>query len=177
MYYSFLDFKRSIYPAIGSLLNFSLPRINEKLSFQIDPAFGISSMHGTQHIVLQNVPQTNTVVIKTHFMSGSGILKYTYPRGRVRLSCGLGGSCFLAIKSESEEVLERILPEGPIRMVNQGHPVKPCNLGGIIQAGINCHINESNILFCYTSYEIISGVNDGARLKMGTLNFTFGIYL
>jgi len=78
------------YPSIGLLLNTSLPKANEKLSFQVSGEFGKGYFYGTG--VNSRNDAFEEVHLHTSILKGKAGLKYTYPKGKIRPTLMIGGT-------------------------------------------------------------------------------------
>jgi hypothetical protein len=82
--YQVIHFNTAYFPTIGLQINSTLPRANEKLSFQISGEYGKSYFYGSGIAPYKNNPSIEQVYMHITSFKGKTGFKYTYPKGKIR---------------------------------------------------------------------------------------------
>ena len=104
--YETVKFKAANYPTLGVLLNTSLPKASEKLSFQLSGEFGKGYFYGAGDY--NPYSSTNLtfeeVQIHTSLLTLKAGLKYTYPIGKIRPTLNIGGNLVKLINKNGKRI-------------------------------------------------------------------------
>jgi len=82
--YRTFNFNHSYYPVAGIILNISLPRLNENLSFRINTDFGRYCFSAFRTVDNGIYILSDDIYIRSAYLRFSGSIKYNYPKGRFR---------------------------------------------------------------------------------------------
>jgi len=177
--YDAINFRLGSYPSIGLLLNTSLPKTNEKLSFQVSGEFGNCYFYGTGVNSRNNAFEE--VNIHTSIVKVNTGFKYTYPTGRFRPTLLIGGTVSKLLNIEGRRV-EEIMKNSIIdtREFNDV-PITNFLMGYRIDLGADCHISKSFIAFFNLGYDHSRGLDNFMYSKSNstiikTVNLNAGIY-
>jgi hypothetical protein len=177
-FYSSFDFEKSVSLSLGGIINASMPRLNEKLSSQLEVSIGKDYFYSffiQDHSIYRK--DYYDFHIRTIYLKGSGALKYTYPKGKIRPVASLGGSMYYSINSKNKIILE----QKSISYINTYEyndiTIPDILFGGFGQIGVNYYLNENKIMFFTITYDYNYGTNLETNIVMKTLGFKIGIFL
>jgi len=108
-YLSYFEIDRIVYPAIGVMLNSSLPRINDKIFLQINLEISQQNYYGINTNFYGDAFHElfiHELCIKTNYS-----LKYTYPKGIIRPTGSVGVGFASAIMEKSTELIQNMYGE------------------------------------------------------------------
>ncbi len=177
--YSNLEFDPSTYPMVGFLMNTSLPKANEKISFQISAEAGKGYFYGTGTRVSGDY--FDEVHIHSTLLKLKAGFKYTYPTGKIRPTLMVGMNAKRYLKSEGRRI-EEIFNWKTIYSREWNDAAITQNLMGYnIDLGIDYHISTSFISFFSFGYDnsITGGqLNDSYPYSTNfkTISLNAGIY-
>lgn len=188
MTYAAMKVKMAFYPSVGFLLNATLPRMNEKLTFQASGEIGKSYYYGTGSIPQWIVSEELKLHLVT--MTSSVGVKYTYPKGKIRPTFALRGNAIWLLSKDDKRTV--IFEDGADpSMTDLKSFMKPNLLYGYsLKAGVDYHINSSVIPFLSLGYDDSVGQQTyalgppnsplsytaRARVSARTISLTAGIY-
>ena len=188
-YYSIFPFEKSIYPSIGIATNILLPRINEKLSFDINAEFGSLSykIEDYKKYTHEGTPHQMTEIIDLDFhatyLKGSGSIKYTVPKGKVRPTASLGFGIQRFLKAESQKNTTILFGEQIHTQNNTTYPIRPNFYFITGRIGAVAQNFKKGIPYTYLKYEFaLEEVTGGKNLsggnltKLTTASLVFGYY-
>ena len=185
--YQNVHFKIANYPTIGLLLNTSLPKVSEKLSFQVSGEFGKSYFYGT------GINPDNSAFEEVHFhtsiiMLKAG-LKYTYPKGKIRPTLLVGGNFIKMMKIDARRIEEELINSIIYTTERKDVPGGDMLFGANVNIGIDYHHTSSLVSFLSLGYENSSTKNElvlspttnaiirpSASTIINTINLHAGIY-
>jgi len=177
--YDAINFKVASYPTIGLLLNTSLPRANEKLSFHISGEFGKSYFYGT------NINPLNTAFEEVHLHASilkvKGGFKYTYPKGKIRPTLKLGGNLLWLLNRDGRRIKDMHYNTTIIITEYRDVPVADAAFGFNADFGIDYHLSSSLVAFFNLGYESSVGSSsffesNSNSTIINTINLHAGIY-
>jgi len=177
--YDGIHFKMENYPTIGILLNTSLPKANEKLSFQVSGEFGKSYYYGTG--INPRNDAFEEVHLHTSILKGKAGLKYTYPTGKIRPTLLIGGTVSKLFNIDGRRVEELLINSTVYTSEVKDVPVANVLLGYHVNLGIDYYISSSLIAFFNLGYDDSFGrkslmdSNDYST-DIKTINLNAGIY-
>lgn len=173
--YAAIHFDETAYPTIGLLLNASLPRLNEKLSFQASAEFGKSYFHG-----VGTSPYTSSfeeVHLHTSTLKVKGGLKYTYPKGKIRPTLMIGANVLKIMNSNGRRVEEALRDLVIYTTEINDVPIPNILVGFNVDLGVDYHLSSSFIVFCNLGYDSSNGTNSEMFTSLiNTVSFHAGIY-
>jgi len=177
--YEAIHFNPPVYPMIGFLLNTSLPKANDKLSFQVSGEFGKNYFYGTGFNPLNDAFEE--VHLHTSILKVKGGLKYTYPKGKIRPTLMLGGNVLWLLYKDGRRVEDS--QSGSTVTITEHRDVFVADtaLGYTAVFGVDYHLSPSLITFFNLGYESSTGSSrfmesQSASTVINTINLHAGIY-
>jgi hypothetical protein len=176
-FYSSFNFNKSTSLSAGGVLNISLPRINDKLSSQIEVLTGENYFHS--FLMYDEVPIINyyDFHIRSIYLNGLISLKYTYPQGKLRPIGNLGFSLYYSIHPEYKIILEQVSGSTVFTFEDNNIPIPSFLYGGFGKIGVNYYLNEQIFLFLTLSYGFNYGYNVKSSILINTIGVNLGIFL
>ncbi|KPK79478.1 MAG: hypothetical protein AMS27_17985 [Bacteroides sp. SM23_62_1] len=169
----------SVNPSAGFLMNGSLPRINEKLSFQIESDIGRMHFYCKEKTEKFMLFEYNNVDFNALSLKGLTSFKYTYPRGKLRPAINLGFGFNYIIKPDSHRELIMEFP-GSITSIDfeNDMPMVKFLWAGLGRIGFDYHINNKLILFLSASYVLCgNSIEDrNIHMRISSLSINSGVY-
>lgn len=167
---------------LGLIFSNSFPGMNEKLS--IDIGFDFQKVHfqGYQEYRSDIENLNYAFDINSLAVNPSAILKYVYPRGKIRPELGAGlYSSFFVFKDEQIDA-EKLYPEWVYVKEITDTPLPGLIAGLVFQTGVNVEINNNELFYHVKYYKLRSLKNpkrddNYARAFMETFLFSAGFYL
>jgi len=178
--YEHMKSENSIYPSIWVLLNTTMPRANEKLSFQVSAEVGKNYFYGTGTYTYYN--SFNEVHLHSTILKCKGGIKYTYPTGKIRPTF-MAGVHMAALIDRKGRRLEERNESGTIRSFEYADDVLvDKNFGLNLDLGIDFHEFDSLIPFVCISISSSSGEKrelpapSYTNTKLKTIAVSAGVY-
>ncbi len=86
------QFKKLIYPSIGLFYKINMPGLNEKLYFQYEGTYSHQKLTSTNTFLdpIYRVNYVNDITLIHNFLNNSGILRYEFPKGKIRPTFQIG---------------------------------------------------------------------------------------
>ena len=175
--YSNYDFKSDFSVQGGFSLNVQLPRINEKLSCQLD------IMVGNNYYYSDNKDANDFEVVYTDIhihltaIRSSLLLKYTYTKGKIRPSVFAGWTGNFLLKSNNERIVERNIESTIYRFEFSDAPLGDTFWGIQTGLGINYQIDTGKTLFMHGFYEYTQArYSETILTKINNVGLVLGIY-
>jgi hypothetical protein len=177
-FYSYFNFENSTSLSIGGILNASMPRLNEKISSQFEISIGKNYFYSL-FIKQYDTYRTDyyDFHIRTTYLKGSGAIKYTYPKGKLRPVASLGGSLYYFINSKYKLSLKQVFSTKINNYEFDNILIPGFLFGGFGRIGVNYYLDERRILFFTLSYDYNYGNNHETSAAIKTLGFNLGIFL
>lgn len=177
--YDVINFKIGSYPSVGLLLNTSLPRASEKLSFQVSVEFGKNYFYGTG--VNSRNDAFEEIHLHTSFLKGRAGLKYTYPKGKIRPTLLVGGTLSKLFNIDGRRVEELLRNSTVYTSELKDVPVANVLVGYQVDLGIDYHISAAYTAFFKLGYDLSYGRKDlldtnAYSTNIKTINLNAGIY-
>lgn len=177
--YQGVDFKMSTYPSYGLLLNTSLPRASEKLSFQLSGEFGKTYFYGTD--THPKYADFEEVHLHTSLIKVKAGFKYTYPKNKIRPTLLIGGNFIKITQSEGRRI-ENVLSNSTVFTgLYNDVPISDPLFGANMTTGIDFHHSPSLVSFLNLGFEYNMGKKNLARsygvtTHINNINLHAGIY-
>lgn len=177
--YQAIHFRMAAYPTIGLQLNTSMPKANEKLSFQVSGEFGKSYFYGT------GINPANSafeeINLHAFLLKGKVGFKYTYPKGKIRPTLLIGGNIIKLMKTNGKRIEERLSYSTVYTSEWKDVPVSDMLLGYHVDLGIDYYHSATLVPFVKLGYESSVGNNDfilsqSTTTIINTINLNVGIY-
>lgn len=169
----------SRYPTAGMLLNTSLPKANEKLSFQISCEYGRAYFHNTG--IPPFTADFEEIHLHTSILKTKGGFKYTWPKGKLRPTAMAGAHYLRMLINEAVRVEDKVTFNTIYsnKYVDSPHTEKLLGLN--FDLGMDYHYNSSFIPFVTLSIEQSRGYGNftivpTVNTKINTLQVHAGIY-
>lgn len=86
------ELRDNLYPSIGLLTKITLPRINEKLAFELGVNFSKDYYYGYKETISAFNEKYEDLHVHMSCITGNLGVLYTYPKGKIRPVFGVGGS-------------------------------------------------------------------------------------
>lgn len=177
--YQEVDFNMSAYPSYGLLLNTSLPRASEKLSFQLSGEFGKTYFYGLdQHPKSADLEEVH---LHTSLLKVKAGFKYTYPKNKIRPTLLVGGNFIKTIQSDGRRI-ENVLSNSTVLTgVYKDVPISDTLFGANMALGIDLHHSPSLVPFLNLGFEYNIGNTEflgsyGVVTNINNINLHAGIY-
>jgi hypothetical protein len=180
--YQNVSFDGASFPTIGLLLNTSMPRANEKLSFQLSGEFGKCYFHGKGFNPIYSANSTfEEVQIHTSIVKVKAGFKYTYPKGRIRPTLLIGINIIKFINTDGRRMEDILINSNVFTSEWRDVPHFDFPWGINMEAGINYHHTASFVSFLKLGYENSSAKQGSMYKKTGsihinTISLNAGIY-
>ncbi len=185
--YGAIDFQRSNYSSFGLLLDASLPKSNNFLSFQFSAELGKNNFYGNG-INPINPLIFEEVYFQTVNLKGKLGIKFTYPKGIFRPNLLIGGDMIYLLKRDGRRVED--ITQGSTIVINEKNEniMAKNQYGYDIELGVDCHLSSPVIPFLSIGFSSLTGNNKDqeARLLVNgdkplttifkTFNINAGIY-
>lgn len=157
-FFEAMEFQISSYPSFGIQLNASLPRANEKISFQSSLEINKSNFYGksgyTEYTYL------NELNVKMLMLNGKAGIKYTYPKGKIRPTFLAGGSVMVPLTHESIRTESKITPTSQeLRYTHYEKIMAGFYFGYNFELGLDCHVSPTMVPFLSFGYSRLYGSN------------------
>jgi outer membrane protein W len=173
-FYSGFQYEGSQDITYGLQVNAVLTRLNEKLSLQLDLLYQKSEYYGTYRNYYE-------LFINTSLFQSSVLMKYSFPKRRIRPSIGLGllGNFFLDIKARA--IVDNVQGSPPKEHDLNDIYMGDQHIGAIAQFGLNYRIFSNREAFTNFRYVISQGAAKGpdgpVKTTINSLNLSLGMYL
>jgi len=178
--YPDLDFRSDWSLRGGVSLNLQSPRLNEKISFQIDAVIMNNYFYAfdKQENTLVDEITYNDVHIHLSTLKLSLLLKYTYPKGKIVPTVFAGFVGDFGLKSDNLRIFERDIESIVFRYDYTDIPMSDISMGIQTGLGLNYILDPSKTLSLQFYYEYIQG-NYSSEILSKTSHFgvRLGMYL
>jgi len=173
-FYSRFEYDRSLNATYGIQINAVLTRIQERISLQLDLLYENNEFYGTYNNYYE-------LFIKNSMLQPSFLIKYNFPKGKIRPTLGLGLLGNFILDTKARAIVDNI-PGSPA----QEHEIEDVymaeNLIGVVtQFGLNYRIFKNREAFSNIRYVISQGAAPGPGTAVITtinsINLSVGIYL
>lgn len=180
--FELLSFERTATPAIEILLNTTLPRASEKLSFQLSGEFSKAYFHGMGDY--PTLLAFEEVHIHTFVMKGKAGIKYTWPKGKIRPTVLVGANYTKLTNIDARRRQEIIHASSVSTTILKDVPVADALAGFNADLGIDYISKASWIPFLKLGYETGAGhhkhfsytTDNNSYTNINTLKLHAGIY-
>ena len=141
--YELVKFKASGYSSFGLLLNTSLPKASEKLSFRLSGEYGKSYTYGSGTYG----SKFEEVQLHVSMLTLKGGLKYTYPVGKLRPTLVLGGNFLKLLNKIGRRVEEELYSSTIYSSESKDVPVAGYLVGYHAEIGFDYRFSPSLVTF------------------------------
>ena len=171
------DFDNSFSPTIGFLFNFSLQRLNEKLSFQIGAEVSRNYYYSFQMIEENYREWYYDYHIHTMLLNPDFAFKYTYPKGKIRPTISIGAMACIPFQ-ENTRIVEEQVNSPVVETSEYTENLLPSSLfGPSIGLGCDVYISKRYIVFGNFKYHYVKGKNGDIESSIQSISFSIGLYL
>jgi len=156
--YNVIHFNSASFPTIGLQMNSTLPRANEKLSFQVSAEYGKSNFYGSGIAPYNYNPGTEQVYMHITSFTGKAGFKYTSPKGKIRPIVMVGGNVSFLSSNVKREEFHQL--NSTTDTTNDD--ILPSTLYGYyVNFGIDYHYSSSLVTFFSIGYNSAIGSKSG----------------
>lgn len=177
--YSDLDFDSDFNLEGGVSLDILSPRLNEKISFQVDAVMMNNYFYAfskQENTIIDEITY-NDVHIHLFTLKTSFLLKYTFPKGKIKPSAFAGWVGDFRLKSDTHRVLERDYGSTVNRYDYTDIPLSDNSMGVQTGMGINYVIDPLKTLSLQCYYEYIQGnLSSEILSRTNIFGLRLGIY-
>jgi hypothetical protein len=172
--YSLVDFTHSFNPSLGILMNTILPRVNERLSIQLEGEAGKYYFYGYRELTKAAETEYTDYHFNVVYLRSLASFRYTYPKGRVRPIACIGGGVQSILWNKSRIISE--IERGSVvqTYVSQDIQINYVSLCIYGSVGMDFHITDKTTGFLVLQYDYIAG--EGNYIIQNT-GVRAGIYL
>jgi hypothetical protein len=100
-----MKYQMKSYSIYGIRINTTIPRVNEKLTFQVSAEVGSNDFDGKGNYQTKNI--SNEIHLENKFLTGKGGFKYTYPTGKLRPTIMIGGNMVMILDKEGKRLQDK----------------------------------------------------------------------
>ncbi len=177
-FYSQIAIGLSHYPLLGVSVNTLIPRINDKISFQLNSEFGKTSYSGSNSIVYSSyLREDNELHISSISFKETFLFKYTYPKGKFRpvlnIGCGVLFNHFSNLERFREIQYWSLLDEYKYDNI----PISNTMVGFISGIGGHYYLDDKHIISLEIDYGNFKGQTNFIVTTLQNLSFRVGYYL
>lgn len=153
-----IEFQMSHTPLIGLSLNFIIPRINEKISLLLNSTFNKDYFYGQNTISNSSLTEFYYYHLHKSNLNNSIAIQYTYPKGRIRPECFIGGFGNIILDSDCKLSVEKFQNQ-IVRTYNSEYDLfNKTEFGYLCGIGAEYHIFKNlkgftNFIYLFSSQE------------------------
>jgi hypothetical protein len=167
--YEDVSFKTAVYPSLGIKMNTSLPRANEKISFQASEEVSKSNLYATGYYA------GNTKYEKVSFhpvtLKTRAGFRYTFPKGKIRPTFTMGGHLIAFLDKEGQRVQDYTENNQVYTITKQDDVLPNFNLGYNLELALNYYKTSSRISFIGIGYDASTGPNRSFAMRVYRKNW------
>ncbi len=172
-YYQYVEFGASINPSFGLKLDLCLPKVNEKVFFQVDAFLSKSVFNGTYDRINITIPEYYQVNIKSTLLQTSAGFKYKYPKGKLRPVMGIGASIYNFYRVDAITTLVEQKGTVVISEFNDV-PLASQLAGAYFEIGSDFELSEKHSLYFCLRYSYVQGTHWKTLSTLHTTKLTAG---
>ncbi len=173
------DFGFNIYPSIGLYYKIGLPRLNERLFFQYEATYSHINLSTSTSYLEPALDMThlNDITLKINSIQNSGVIKYEFPKGKIRPTFHAGLFFDYAFNTVYSRNLVVKFSWGETDYTRQFRD----NSMGIINWGMNCGVGirynylNDKVLFLDLRYQRGYGIFQNMNTNTFIINLNFQI--
>lgn len=168
-FYSKFEYDSSSSPTFGVHLNTTLPRTNDKISFEAEVVFKSESFYGIYN-------QYYELYVNSNKIQPSVGIKYNFPKGKIRPTIAAGGFGAYLLNTNTKT----IVTVNNVETVKENDvyvPLIHSYYGLYIQLGCNYHIFKNREAFTNLKIMHGAGIYDSVQENMNIKNTFNSIYL
>ncbi len=185
--YSSAEFTSNLVPSFGFLVKATLPRWNERLSFQFEGAISKSGFEGFNRLNNDLYFENFHYNIEGTLLQTSLALKYTFPeKGKFTptLAGGLAFNPFINLSTQTFKENEGSYLINTTKLEDE-FPLAQYTFGPFVQLGIDYQLTDKYTMFTNLKYSYTfnwhnkerESNNEMFNTKLNTLNLVLGVYL
>lgn len=169
-------FEPSISPRLGVVLQFSAPRLNEKISILTEALISKDYFFGYRKEVLPFEVKYYDIHLNTTYWDQSLILRYTYPKGRFRPTLSLGGQMSFLLWSSSKYIQERVKDQIVLTYLDRDLPLGNAMMGLVAELGVDIRLTPKTTIFLNVRAQSGTALNNVLPTNVKSISVLSGIY-
>jgi hypothetical protein len=170
-------FNPEVFPSAGILLNASLPRMNEKLSFELEVDVNSFNFHGSFEEENRSIKEYYDAYIDVVSLQPSLAVKYTIPTGRVKPSISAGVFADLLVSADQKIMTVKVHSDTIYSYQSPDIPMATFVPGGFVQLGSNFPVFKNKTAFINLRLNHAAKRHHGIRMQMQSVSLNLGMYL
>ena len=156
--YKKINFRMAGSASGGLIMNTSMPRVNEKMSFQGSISFTKNYFYGTSDLAVNS--EFQEVYLHSSFLKLTGGAKYTYPKGTWRPTLLIGGNYIQTMKTDGRRIIETNYNSTIYSNEYTDFKIAKILVGLNVEVGMDYRISESRIVFLSLGLNNSTGKED-----------------
>lgn len=169
----------NFFPSFGIYKKTNIPFLNEKLYLQHELTYSRTDMKSSSSYIepLYNLNFLNDIIWSANMLNYHGLIKYEFPKGKVKPTFQAGGFVKYFFKSDYNRNLEVRYSSGNIYYTDQSNenPFSKFDMGISIGSGFKTEIMDSKEIFFDFRYQRGFGILEGLNTNTYSVNFGFQI--
>jgi hypothetical protein len=170
------NFNPIFYPSAGILLNASLPRMNEKLSFEVELDVNSYNFHGSYEEQNRAIMEYYDAYIDIISLQPSLAVKYTFPTRKIKPTISAGVSTEIFASTDQNIVTVKMHSDTIYTFQSPDIPIASFVPGGFLQFGCNFPL-FNKIAFTNLRINHAAKRHHGIRMQMQSVSLNVGMYL
>ncbi len=171
------NFNPIFYPSAGFLINASLPRMNEKLSFEVELDVNSYNFHGSYEEQNRMIMEYYDAYIDIISLQPSMAVKYTFPARKIKPTISAGVSTEIFASTEQNIVTVKVHSDTIYTFQSPDIPVAAFVPGGFVQLGCNFPVFKNKTAFANLRLNHAAKRHHGIRMQLQSVNLNVGMYL
>ncbi len=173
------QFGFNIYPSVGLFYKMNMPSINERLYFQCEILYSFVKLTTTNSYFdpTYKVDYLNNIALKLNSIDSRGVIKYEFPKGKVRPTFQIGGFAKYFFKTEYNRDLDITYTWIDSFLENQNYenPFSKFDYGIVCGIGVKSFYLSDKELFLDLKYQ--RGFGLLKNLSSNTISFDLGFQI
>jgi hypothetical protein len=169
-------FNPQFYPSAGFLLNASLPRMNEKLSFEVELNVNSYNFHGSYEEQNRAIMEYYDAYIDIISLQPSLAIKYTLAAGKLKPTVSAGIFTEIFVSTEQNIVTVKMHSDTIYTFQSPDLPMASYIGGGFVQLGCNFPL-FNKIAFTNVRLSHAAKRHHGIRMQIQSASLNVGMYL
>ena len=170
-------FNPQFYPSAGFLLNASLPRINEKLSFEVELNVNSYNFHGSYEEENRSIMEYYDAYIDIISLQPSLAVKYTFHTRKLKPTISAGVSTEIFASTEQNVVTVKMHSDTIYTYQSPDIPMATFVPGGFVQLGCNFPVFKNKTAFTNLRINHAAKRHHGIRMQIQSVSLNVGMYL
>jgi hypothetical protein len=170
------NFNPQFYPSAGFLLNATLPRINEKLSFEVELDVNSYNFHGSYEEQNRMIMEYYDAYIDIISLQPSLAVKYTFLTRKIKPTISAGVSTEIFVSTEQNIVTVKMHSDTIYTFQSPDLPIATLVPGGFVQVGCNFPL-FNKMVFTNLRLSHAAKRHHGIRMQIQSVSLNVGMYL